>query len=640
MLIQRFEGNPVLKPKKIHAWEAQAVFNGCPIERDDKIYLIYRALSLPHYHVHPRAHLSISNIGIGVSKDGLEFHDRELLIVPQEPWEICGCEDPRVTELDGKYFIFYTALSHYPPSSEDIKIGVGISKDLKMIEEKHLVTHFNSKAMALFPERIQGKLWAVLTVHTDKPPAYICLASFEREEDIWNRSYWEEWYKNFKAHSLPLLRNPLDHIEVGAPPIKTERGWLLFYSYIQKYFTPERLFTVDAILLDLENPLKIIGRLKYPLLTPEEYYEKIGCVPNVVFPSGALRVRDRVYLYYGAADTVCAVAFIDLNLLLKKLVGEIKVPKFVRAKENPIIEPNPQHPWEAKATFNPAAIYLDGRVHLIYRAMSHENVSVFGYATTKDGIQLDYRHPEPIYVPRESFEQKVGPGNSGCEDPRVTLIGDKIYMCYTAIDGKNPPRVAFTWIRVEDFLNKRWKWAKPVLISPPAVDDKDACIFPKKVIDPGTKKEAYLIIHRIGDDIDSALVPKLEFDGKTWIKEYRWITSRKGYWDSVKVGAASPPIETEKGWVLLYHGVDEHMVYRVGAVLLNPKNPLEILARTDEPLFEPEEAYERHDQVKDVVFPCGAVVIGNKIYMYYGAADRVIGVATLEIEELLKAFGE
>ena len=128
-------------------------------------------------------------------------------------------------------------------------------------------------------------------------------------------------------------------MEVGAPPIKTKYGWLLFYSYILKYFTQDRLFTVEAILLDLNEPFKIIARTKYPLLVPEEYYEKVGSVSNVIFPSGALKVKNRVYLYYGAADIVCCVAFVDLNMLLEKLLREIETPKFLRAKENPIIIP-------------------------------------------------------------------------------------------------------------------------------------------------------------------------------------------------------------------------------------------------------------------------------------------------------------
>ena len=636
MLVERFDKNPILKPKSTHSWEAQAVFNGCPIKKDGKIYLIYRALSLPHYHAPPKAPLSVSNIGIAVSKDGLDFHDRRLLVVPEKAWEAFGCEDPRVTYFDGKYFIFYTALSNYPPIYEDIKIGVAVTGDLEKIEEKHLVTHFNSSAMALFPERIGNKIWAVLTVHTDRPPAHICLISFEKVEDIWDRCYWEEWYKNFEKHSLPLLRSPVDHIEVGAPPIKTRCGWVLFYSYIRKYFTSDKLFTVEAVCLDLKDPSKIIRAIKYPLLVPEEYYEKIGHVPNVVFPSGALKVKNRIYLYYGAADLVCCVAFVDLDILLGKLLQEIETPKFMRAKENPIIMP--ELSWESKATFNPGAIYLDGRVHIVYRAMSQDNTSVLGYACSNDGIHIDYRHTEPIYLPREEFERKQQPGNSGCEDPRLTVIEDKIYMCYTAFDAKNPPRVALTWIKVDDFLNMKWNWAKPVLISQPGVMNKDACVFPGKVKDPGTGEEKYLIIHRIGNDIDSALLPSLEFDGKTWLEEYRWIRPKKGYWDSVKNGIATPPIKTKEGWILLYHGVDEEATYRVGAILLDPKNPLEVIARTDEPIFEPEETYEKIGLVNNVVFPCGAVVIGDKIYMYYGAADRVTGVATLEVKKLLRAL--
>lgn len=425
-------------------------------------------------------------------------------------------------------------------------------------------------------------------------------------------------------------------MEVGAPPIKTKYGWLLFYSYIRKYFTEDRLFTVEAILLDLNEPLKIIARTKYPLLVPEEYYEKVGSVPNVVFPSGALKVKNRVYLYYGAADTVCCVAFVDLNMLLEKLLRKIETPKFLRAKENPIIIPGLS--WESKATFNPGAIYLDGRVHIVYRAMSQDNTSVLGYAYSNDGIHIDYRCPEPIYLPREEFEQKKQPGNSGCEDPRLTIIGDKIYMCYTAFDAKNPPRVALTSIKVEDFSKMKWNWAKPVLISQPGLNDKDTCIFPEKVKDPGTGEEKYLIIHRIGNDINSALTPSLEFDGKTWIGEYRWIIPKKGCWDSVKIGIAAPPIKTKEGWILLYHGVDEETTYRVGSVLLDPKNPLEVIARTDEPIFEPEEAYEKIGLINNVVFPCGAVTIGDNIYMYYGAADRVTGVATLGVEKLLRAL--
>src|SRR3989338_7319427 len=293
------------------------------------------------------------------------------------------------------------------------------------------------------------------------------------------------------------------------------------------------------------------------------------------------------------------MASINLPVLINKLLKKEEPVKAARAKENPIIIPNPKHSWEEKAVFNPAAIYLDGKVHIIYRAMSNDNTSSFGYATSKDGIHIDYRSSVPIYIPREYFEQKRIPGgNSGCEDPRLTKIGGKIYMLYAAFDGENPPRVALTYITEQNFLEQKWIWAKPVLISPPNIDDKDGCIFPELI------NGQYFIIHRSGDDIDSAFSPTLDFDGKTWIEEYRWIASRSGMWDSRKVGTATPPIKTRIGWVLLYHGVsEEDGCYRIGAVLLDLKDPTKIIARTDEPIFEPETAYEKVGKVSNVVFP-------------------------------------
>lgn len=633
MIIERFEKNPILKPNKDQSWEAEAVFNGCPVEKGNKIFLLYRAVSMPHYHTTAKTKLMVSDIGIAESKDGLSFYNRRRFIIPEHEWERMGCEDPRITKLGDTYYIFYTALSGWPPKAENIKVGVAISKDLETVEEKHLVTPFNAKAMALFPEKINGNIWSVLTVNTDKPPAKICLASFDKEEELWSEKYWQNWYGNFEKYALPLQRRSQDHIEVGTPPIKTKYGWLLFYSYIKNYFSSQRLFGIEAVLLDLENPLKIVARTDFPVLTPEEYYEKHGLVPNVIFPSGALLKKNVLSLYYGAADTTCSLAFIDAPAFLQKLIQKNKpLAKFTRAKENPIITPLKNHPWEAKLAFNPAAIYLEGKVHLLYRAMSLDNTSVIGYAVSQDGIHIDYRHPEPVYVPRESFEQKLQPGgNSGAEDPRLVKNGNQIYMFYTAFDGKNPPRVALTRINMRDFLNKKWNWSRPVLISPPDLDDKDAAMFSEKI------KGKHVIIHRSGDDIDLSFHDTLNFDGTHWLEEYRWIMPRKGWWDARKVGIAAPPIKTNKGWILLYHGVsEEDGFYRVGAVLTDLHDPTKIIGRTDYPIFEPEADYEKKGEVPNVVFPCGAVVIDKTLFMYYGGGDQVVGVATMGLEKLLE----
>lgn len=634
MLVEREKSNPILEPNENQSWEAKAVFNGCPIQKDEKTYLVYRAFSLPHYQTLLQKRVSLSEIGIAESDNGIDFTNRRRFIIPEKSWEKFGCEDPRITKFEGKYYIFYTALSVYPFRPEGIKVGVAISSDLKSIEEKHLVTPFDSKGMTLFPERINGKIWAALTVDQDLPPAKICLVSFDNIEDIWNQDKWDEWYERHENYSLPLLRREEDQIEVGSPPIKTNQGWLIFYSYIRNYQSDNPLFGIEAALLNLHNPFKIKGKSDAPLLTPEKYYEKIGMVENVVFPSGALSKNNNINLYYGAADTTCCLAQIKKDTLIRKITGIKRLSKLKRAKKNPIIKPKTENEWEAKATFNPGAIHLNGKIHILYRAMSEDNTSVIGYATSKNGININYRSPNPIYTPRESFEKKKNPGgNSGCEDPRLTKIEDKIYMLYTAFDGENPPRVALTSITEKDFLNQNWNWTKPILISPPNIDDKDACLFSEKI------NGKYLIIHRSGDDIDISFNSSLDFNEKTWLEEYRWIFPRPGRWDDKKVGVASAPIETEDGWVLFYHGMSkEEEIYRVGAVLLDRNEPVKILARLDEPLFEPIAEYEKEGQESNIVFPIGAILIKNKFFVYYGGADKVAGVATIDKDELIRAL--
>jgi len=632
MIIKRSDHNPILEPTSKEFWEAEAVFNGCPIVKDDKIFMVYRALSRTHYHETAKTRMMISDIGIAESTDnGDHFENRRKLIFPEENWERFGCEDPRITKLNDKYYIFYTALSEYPFNVNGIKVGVAISKDLQTITEKHPVTPFNAKGMTLFPEKINGKMVALLTVNTDMPPAKICIATFDKEDEMWSEDYWNEWYKNHDQYMLSLARKKEDQVEVGAPPIKTTEGWLVIYSYTKNYFTRQPIFTIEAVLLDLNDPSKIIARTEVPILHPEEYYEKIGHVENVVFPSGAILNEDKLEIYYGTSDTFCCKAEVSLSTLLDHMIeGKRKHACLVRANENPIIVPNPNSSWESKAVFNPASLYLNGKFHIVYRAMSWDNTSTMGYAISPDGINIEYRSPTPIYVPRESFEQKKQPnGNSGCEDPRLTHIDDKIYMCYTAYDSISVPRVALSWIYEKDFLEKNWNWSKPILISAPDLDDKDALVFPQKY------NGKYILVHRISEDIDIAFCENLEFIGQEYLEEQLWIYPRKGWWDSRKVGASTPPVRTPEGWVMLYHGVSDEGIYRVGAVLLDLNDPSKILGRTDLPIFEPQTDYEKNGQINNVVFPCGANLVNDELYVFYGGGDTVIGMAKVNINKLL-----
>ncbi|MDO8260050.1 MAG: hypothetical protein Q7T50_00955, partial [Candidatus Magasanikbacteria bacterium] len=151
---KRYPNNPILFPKSDFYWERKAVFNGCPVKEGKRLRLLYRALSDIKYN--QGAMMNVSSIGMATDwRDGT-FHEREQLIKPSEAWDKFGCEDPRVTKFNGKYYIFYTALSTYPFRPEGIKIGLATTRDFKKIE-KHQVTTFNSKAMALFPEKVNGR---------------------------------------------------------------------------------------------------------------------------------------------------------------------------------------------------------------------------------------------------------------------------------------------------------------------------------------------------------------------------------------------------------------------------------------------------------------------------------------------------
>lgn len=331
---------------------------------------------------------------------------------------------------------------------------------------------------------------------------------------------------------------------------------------------------------------------------------------------------------------------------------EIKNIRLVlsRSEGNPILRPNPQNWWETKAVFNPAAIFENGKVHILYRAIGETDVSVLGYASSLDGLHVNERADKPAYIPREPFEgvnhsyqmelekQGIyisgGGGMGGCEDPRLTRIDDRVYMTYVAYDGHNPPRVALSSINIGDFLNKKWNWAKPVIISPPYIVDKNACILSEKI------NGKYVIFHRIFPNILIDFVDDLNFDGKTrWLEGQYKIPVRElsSDWDSLKIGSGPPPIKTKDGWLLIYQAVGraDELRYKIGAMLFDLKDPTKVIARTKSPILEPTASYENEGWKAGVVYPCGAVVINDRLFVYYGGADTVVCVASTRLNHFL-----
>lgn len=625
--------NPLLQPMHTQNWQAQAAFNPCVVATADGYVMVYRAISSPEHS---------SSIGYADSQDGLNFQHHRQLVQAEYDWEKFGCEDPRVTYLEGKFYIFYTALSEYPFTASGIKVALAITRDFKTIDAKHPVTPFNAKAMTLFPEKVNGKFMALLTVNTDSPPPKIALAVFDQESDMWSPEYWHLWYQNLDAHVIPLLRSSGDYIEIGAPPIKTDAGWLIIYSYMRNFYTHQRLFTIEALLLDLHDPSRLIGRTHDPLLTPKANYEIKGDVPNVVFPSGAVIKGNHLMIYYGAADTTGCMAICNVHELLARLQQPEPTefipslfcdPGFQRYAENPILSPQPELAWEGLAVFNTACILLDNRMHLVYRAMSQENVSVLGYASSRDGIHIDERLNFPIYTPRQPFELPAEPGRwYGCEDPRLTQIGNTLHMFYTAYNGITP-RVAYTCISVDDFLAKKWNWAEPKVITPAGSADKNACLLPKKI------KGQYAILHRPGDSIHISMIDTLDFSKQATIDNGIRIPVQDNISNISKVGIAGPPIEIPQGWLLIYHRVNaERHWYEICAALLDAQDPSRILSTKDVVLMIPEMDYEQMGLVSHVVFSCGAALIQKDVYLYYGGADQVIGVAKMPLDTIVESL--
>ncbi len=302
-----------------------------------------------------------------------------------------------------------------------------------------------------------------------------------------------------------------------------------------------------------------------------------------------------------------------------------------RFEGNPILEPKIKNPWEAVVVFNTAAIYLDGKVHLVYRARGCKGgISRFGYASSKDGFHIDERLDKPIFG--------VSPDTDvdcfGVEDPRIAKIEDKLYMTYSAYGYVPGMEGQFKWVQLaitsiscDDFLNKKWNWSERIYPFP-FTDNKDSALFPEKI------KGKFVLMHRIPQHIWIGFSDDLKTFYDNTVVMYP-----QGYgWEYYKIGGGATPVKTEKGWLTIYHAVDPKMYYRLGLAFLDLEDPRKVIYRHPEPILEPGEVYEKTGDVSNVTFTCGCVVKDDQLFVYYGAADTVIGVATCDMKDILRLF--
>ncbi len=411
-------------------------------------------------------------------------------------------------------------------------------------------------------------------------------------------------------------------------------GCILLTFFVKK----EKKYAVGACLFDKTDPERLLWRSDSPIWEQDGDLEK-----EKLTPLGTMLTESGLIIYLRVGDESVYAASCVIPGLENKYGEDHYFGIVKKHLKNPIISPRPESPWDSRAAFNSAAIYEGGKVHFLYRALGEKDLSVLGHATSVDGMTIDERSINPVYIPREPFETPgggvyktfadhfaSGGGYGGIEDPRITKVDNKLYLTYVAFDGMNPPRVAMSNIDIKDFLNKDWdKWAKAKLISAPGMVNKSAVIFPKKI------NGKYVVMHRVYPNILVDYLDDLNFDN--YLQGHHFIPPRKKFWDSKKVGAGAPPIETKDGWLLIYQsvGYQDPSRYKIGAMMLDYDNPSKVLYRTHKPIIEPDQHYENNGFKTGVVYPCGAVVMNGRLNIYYGGSDSFVCAASTDLDQFL-----
>src|SRR3989338_9012372 len=342
----------------------------------------------------------------------------------------------------------------------------------------------------------------------------------------------------------------------------------------------------------------------------------------------------------------------------RKVRGSKKKPRALdlrRSVHNPVISPTSGSYWESEAVFNPGAVIHGGRVHLFYRALGSDGVSRIGYASSKDGIHFDKRHPHPVYMPETKEESAnhhpytsparlqydkalyvSGGGWGGCEDPRAVKIDDRLYLTFNIFNGWYSIRVGLTSISGTDLEQGHWRWRRVTFLSPPNERHKNWVLFPEKI---GGK---YALFHNLYHD-DPAQVrieyindlgkPIDPFDSP----DPQTLPDREVMWHNRTRSIGPPPVKTRYGWLIFYHAMDKNDPgrYKLGALLLYLEEPTRVLYRSNYPILEPDLWYE-NDWKPGIIYASGAVVKDGTLFIYYGGGDKHIGVAQTNLDEFVQ----
>jgi predicted GH43/DUF377 family glycosyl hydrolase len=288
---------------------------------------------------------------------------------------------------------------------------------------------------------------------------------------------------------------------------------------------------------------------------------------------------------------------------------------------------------------------------MLYRAIGEYEryISRIGYASSTDGYSFA-RSNDIALEPMQDYEQY------GIEDPRMVEIDNQVYITYVILsayvtDGAIV-EASTALATTTDFL----KYTRLGVITTKGSNNKDVVLFPEKMSQQQQQSSVlsssssnntdgagkYFFLHRPSGWIGSKYgvnKPSIwlgEGNALTNFEKHTLLLKPEEDWEELKVGAGPPPLRTRAGWLVIYHGVSRDKVYRAGAALLDLHDPSKIIGRTKTPILEPKEPYEKFGDVNNVVFPTGACVVDNdKLFVYYGGADRVCCLATADLNYLL-----
>jgi predicted GH43/DUF377 family glycosyl hydrolase len=299
---------------------------------------------------------------------------------------------------------------------------------------------------------------------------------------------------------------------------------------------------------------------------------------------------------------------------------------FRRHSGNPILTAA-NWPYPVNSVFNPGAVLMpDGTTLLLCRVEDRRGHSHLCAARSANGVS-NWRidpHPtlpaDPEHHPEELW---------GIEDPRITYVPEleKYAVVYTAYT-RDGPGIALALTK--DFVT----FERYGLIMQP--EDKDGALLPRRI------DGQWVLIHRPVSTPGAHMWVSYSPDLRSWGNHKLMLEARRGaWWDANKIGLSPPPIETPRGWLVIYHGVrrtGSSSLYRLGVALFDLRTPERCLKRGAEWMFGPQESYERHGDVDDAVFPCGYTVApdGDTIKLYYGAADSSIALAIGSVRATLE----